>query len=289
VTTSQRDDLLRSAFLELGLAEPTGVQLEILSRLVDFYERRGVLRGMEALPLWEACACAGPCWKKLPLEYRPGLDPSDPWNGGIPLPWIGPSYRSHGVVVVGINLREASGLLIEYEIALEECGQIDVLRNGGYKPHDSWWAYRSSRTAAAVMRSLESADVLDDPDPRIVGEAIDRYARVQAVKCSPKDGWLSSRTQAMRDNCPSQYLRAELRLLEPRAIVLCGDEPWMALERVGDIDVTLDGPLAWRGRWQGADQSAEVFWVPHPSSYGKRWQLAHEALVRDLAVRPAGR
>jgi hypothetical protein len=39
---------------------------------------------------------------------------------------IGPGYRPGGVVVVAINLRDVSGLLIEYVITCWPTGQLDT-------------------------------------------------------------------------------------------------------------------------------------------------------------------
>lgn len=245
--------------LERGPVDVDADRLVLLCELAAIYEAEGVLLDGLALPLWRDCPCAAPCWDAFPESWQPGRDPSDPWNGGIALPWIGSSFCKGGVVVLGSNLREASGLYVEYEIAHT---QLEMLESGHEKPHNSWWAYRSSRSAAAVMCSLGGHRELDVSEPAALAPVLDGTARVQAVKCSSKDGALSERTAEMSGNCPPRYLRRELAVLEPRVVVALGDEAWSAVELIGDIDESVGGAESpdrqcrWtmsRSRWCGFD------------------------------------
>ena len=279
---------LRQLFDEqLGITPPSGPSMTLLLRLLALYQEKAVVDGLSDPPLWDVCACARSCWGKLPLSYRPGRSLGDPWRGGIPLPWIGPHYRTGGVVVLGVNLNHASGLLVEYDIALNgPLSQLGRLRAGKRNPHGSQWAYRSLRSAAAVVRSLRGLRPLDERDPSSLADVLLETARLQAVKCSPKDALRSSRTLAMRANCPPMFLRYELEILDPVAVVAFGDETWNALGSVADLHVTTDGPHVWRAVINGSPDR-EVFWLPHPASYGHLWPTAHKALIRSLTHRPA--
>lgn len=258
-------------------------RIELLLSLARIYEEEAVLTGGEALPLWRHCRCAEPCWAALPQEWQPGRDPADPWNGGIVFPWIGAQYAARGVAVLGINLREASGLFVEYEIAF---GQFDCFEAGREKPHGSWWAYRSTRAAAAVLRSIAGDDQLDVQDPVALGPMLDATARMQSVKCSPKDGARSERTPEMKANCPSRYLIRELSVLRPRVLVSFGREAWDAVAGIAEIKESVCGDHFSRSEVRIDDLAFEMLWLHHPSSMGDLWQQSFEILIDNLSEQP---
>lgn len=283
-----RSDALRAAIEDwLGPATVGAERLALLVELALIYEEEGVLKGGKSLPLWDVCACAEPCWSAFPDKWKPGKDPGDPWNGGIMLPWIGGEYRPGEVVTVGINLREASGLYIEYEIA---SGQLDALSAGHEKPHGSWWAYRSARSAAAVLQSISGHhDALDVANPVTLAAVLDQTARLQAVKCSSKDGTSSARTPEMRSNCPSRYLKRELAALRPRAIVSFGQETWDAISLIATIDERVAGEHFSRSTVHLNDLEIrfDMVWLHHPSDRGTgRWQQSFDLLLRNLRDDP---
>src|SRR5438552_1766992 len=72
-------------------------------------------------------------------------------------------YQGGGVAVLGINLRNASGLFVEYEIAYR---QLKSLGDGMQCLEGSPWAYRSVRSAAAVLKSQAA----EGPSMRMIGE-----------------------------------------------------------------------------------------------------------------------
>jgi len=183
-------ELRREVESALGRGPVGDSRVERLLALSGIYRTEGVLVGGTALPLWDACPSAAPCWAPFPDTWRPGRDPDDEQTGGMILPWVGEHYAPGGVVILGINLKNASGLYIEYKIARE---QRRELLAGRERIHNSVWAYRSLRSAAAVMRSMAGREDLDVADPRQLATVLDTIARVQAVKCSAKDGRRSAR------------------------------------------------------------------------------------------------
>jgi uracil-DNA glycosylase len=191
-------------------------------------------------------------------------------------------------VVLGVNLNNASGLLVEYDIAINgPDSQLEALRAGKMKPHGSWWAYRSLRSATAVLRSLDGDPVRDEADPVVLADALPRISRLQTVKCSPQDDARSSRTVNMRANCPPKFLQRELEILDPSAVVAFGNESWAALDSIGMMRTTTDGPNVWRALLTHDDRAREVFWLPHPASNGSLWEKSHKALLASLRKRPA--
>lgn len=252
------------------------------------YEEQGVMEGLVAAPLWPACECATSCWQGIPSAFRPGRGRAGAWDGAIPLPWVGQFYRRGGVVVLGVNLNNASGLLVEYDIAINgPKSQLEALRASKKKPHGSWWAYRSLRSARAVLCSLDGQPVRDEADPVAVADTLLRVSRLQAVKCSPQDGARSSRTANMDANCPPKFLQRELEILNPRAVVAFGNESWGALDSIGAMRITTGGPNVWRALLTQGDRTREVFWLPHPASNGSLWEKSHNSLLASLRQRPA--
>lgn len=277
------EDLREGVESALGHGPGGGSRLDLLASIAKIYEEESVLVDGEALPLWRDCACAAPCWAAFPEEWQPGRDLGDPWNGGIVLPWIGQYYEAGGVVVLGINLREASGLYVEYEIARR---QLERLRAGHMKAHGSWWAYRSTRSAAAVLRSMAGNPDLDVADPVELAGTLDETSRLQAVKCSSKDGARSARTPEMKSNCPPRYLRRELAVVRPAALISFGQEAWRAVEVIGKIDESVGGEDFSRSTVRVDEVSFEMVWLHHPSSVGYLWQRSFDLLLTNLRRHP---
>lgn len=286
VLAMDRNSLKRGIEDWLGRDAVSPERLDILEALTRIYEDELVLADGRALPLWSACACGPDCWRGLPESAKPDRHRDDSSNGGIVLPWVGAHYAPGGVAVLGVNLREASGLFVEYEIA---SGQLEHLSAGGYKPHGSWWAYRTARSAAAVMRSMAKEAVIDVTDPAHLTTMLDGIARVQAVKCSPEGVGRSDRTHAMDANCPPRYLGRELAVLRPRALMAFGQETWDAIERTGVIEESVWGDDFSRSSVSVEDLSFEMFWLHHPADIGDRWQRSHNLLLSTLQQRPIAR
>jgi hypothetical protein len=259
---------------------PAGEQLTLLTRVASLYETKGLLRDGSAPPLWECCPNAGSCWARA----APGSQPnSGEANGGMPLPWIGPGYRRGGVVVVAINLRDASGLMIEYVITCWPTGQLDTLSGGGYKPHSSDFAYRSTRSAAALVDLADGRPAEDHAEPTQLAPYLRRTARLQAVKCSPRDEAMSDRTPEMRHNCPPFLLTDELDILRPGFILTLGGEPRDAIDRVDGYEYTGSAERLHHGTLRRPGWSARVICLDHPASRNGGWARSHEQMLKLLA------
>jgi hypothetical protein len=262
---------------------PRARQLSALTEIARLYERRGLLRAGQALPLWEACERCNRCWAGAePL--RPGIEHE---RSGVSLPWVGPNYEvGLGVAAIGMNLRDAGGLLTEYEISARSGGagsQTSCLEMGQKTAHGSPWAYGSLRSSGAVADWLAGQPIRDRTDPKELVAVLEQTARLQAVKCSPDDGARSTPTPAMVAECPSFLLSDELERLRPAAVVGFGLDVYDALGRLGAI---ADGGdyLAW-GRFETRGRQIPVFWLYHPS--GRYWSHSHAALLAHLDLTPA--
>jgi hypothetical protein len=259
---------------------PEGPAMAALADLASLYERHGLLRAGETPALWKACPNCERCWAGVE-DLRP--DNKD-GRSGITLPWIGPAYRpGAGLAVVGMNLRDAGGLLREYEITAPSAGDGSQWSrlSGGYRTaHGSAWAYRSTRSAAAVLACFAGARVLDHEDPQELVGVLDQTARLQAVKCSPDDGLRSTPSDAMVERCPPFLLTEELSRLRPAAVVGFGADVFSAFERLGMI-TDGDDYLAWGRGPARAGRTIPVFWLYHPA--GRYWTASHAALLHRLA------
>jgi hypothetical protein len=258
---------------------PAGEQLQLLTSIASLYEAKGLLRDGFAPPLWECCPNAAACWARA----APGTQPSDgEANGGIPLPWIGPAYRRGGVVVVAINLRNASGLMIEYVITCWPDGQLDTLSRGGSKPHGSDFAYRATRSAAALVDIAEGRRAEDHVQPTELPSYLRRTARLQAVKCSPHDGAMSDRTPEMRRNCPPFLLADEVDILRPGFILTVGSEPRDAMDRVDGYEYGGSAERLHHGTLRRPGWSARVICLDHPGARNAGWARGHEQMLKLL-------
>jgi hypothetical protein len=264
---------------------PRGAQLEALAGVARLYESSGLLsKSGRTRPLWPECPFAHECWAGA-------LDavPHDEARRGITLPWIGARYEPGAVAVVGLNLRDAGGLLCEFEIAAPTAGdpalgahsQWSALKAGRRMVHGSPWAYRSLRSAGLVHDWLRGDCPIDRDDPRLLADVLELTARLQAVKCSPQDDARSTPTPAMTSNCPPFLLVEELQVLKPGAIVAFGLDVYDVLQRVGDHAIE-DGNdfLAW-GHIETSERQVPVFWLYHPA--GRYWRNSHDALLKHLS------
>lgn len=86
-------------------------QLEVVSRLASVYADRGVLRGDEGPPLYEACPHCAECWANELDEARPPLELS-----GVSLPWVGRRFSEARIVVAAINLRKYGGRYAQWKL-----------------------------------------------------------------------------------------------------------------------------------------------------------------------------
>ena len=258
-----------------GQLEST-VQAEMLGSLLAMYREVGVLDQDTAHALHQVCPSARECWSKAADRRPQGVAEGDPLSrrGCIFLPWIGPEYRPGGIVVLGLNLRigdDAGRWDLSNEFRISRA-QEAALREGRLA-HGSRWASHTTRDASIVSRALGIGNVRDQVD------ALRAMARLQTVKCSPVGG-RSSPTQAMRRNCPPLFLRRELQILAPRAMLVYGRAAERAVRSVG---VSLDRRSKYYACGTASlvpNREAAVFCLTHPAHGG--WYRAHAALNDEL-------
>jgi hypothetical protein len=261
---------------------PQGEQLRLLTELQGLYEREGLIEDGETHPLWACCPHAADCWR-APIAHRPSAR-----NGrsGVALPWVGPHYQPGGVAVIAINLRDAGGLLQEYEITCETAGepsQLNRLAAGYRTAHGSRFAYGSTRSASVVLDWLEDRPIVDRDDAAQLASVLKRIVRLQAIKCSPHDGDRSSPATTMAHNCPRYLLEREIAVVQPAVLVTVGAAAWRAVydmpgyvdadggtERLSYGTLRIDGGRCW------------VFSLDHPVA-GNRWDRGHQDLLHELA------
>ena len=202
----------------------------------------------------------------------------------MPLPWVGRDYERGGVLTLGINLNDASGLAMELELGED---QLRELNAGSKRIHGSMWAYRSARSVAAVLRWKAGHADLDVTDPNEIAAALDSSARLQTVKCSPRNDALSRPTDAMRSNCPPRYLKEELAVLHPDTILAFGQPTWDALDAIGVIREDHPDDDYSRCRIRIDDLDCQLIWLHHPAKPpGNMWARSYERMLADLGRQP---
>jgi hypothetical protein len=272
----------------------TPARARMLTKLNATYETEGVIVDGDPLALHRCCPSAPDCWRqaqdRLPRVFHPIKQPTKHGEGAsIFWPWVGESYRPGGVCLVSLNInndtrKDDGWWTIGVEYAIAETA-IEVLEQGGHKPHGSWFAYRSMATALAALASLDGQKPIEQPTPQEAAIAYDRVARVQAVKCSPTRN--SSRpTKAMRLNCPKRFACRELALLRPGVLVALGGDARAAIELLGKASWTEHGNQFHRGKITMAQSAIDVLALPHPASHGNTWATGQQELVASLHARP---
>lgn len=258
-------------------------RMAMAAQLRAVYEDQGALTGDFAPAMQHQCPSAAVCWKQAQHRLQPlsATDDGAGEYGSIYWPWIGRRYLPGGVCVVALNINDAHGgwwsVAKEYGIAHDQ--QLQLAR-GARTQLRSWFAYRSMATAAALVTHLAGEEPAAEPTPQSLSAVVDEIARVQAVKCSPRDA-KSAPTQAMLRACPPRFAVRELEILKPGALALVGlgNEARSAICLLGDASLSKVSPHLERGTIAINGSSSEVFIVPHPAAHAKKhqsppWNLA---------------
>ncbi len=169
---------------------PSGKQLERTKAFADLYESRGLLVGDATPPLRHCCENGDACWRRVESRFE---------GYGISLPWGGPDYEPGGVVVLGMNFDDYGGLHAGFYLAACELRDFAAGRrtmrygNEYARYRGSPFAYRSTRSAAAVIAYRDGREVTDLKAPQDLTMALRRVVRLQTVKCSPDTGAIQPR------------------------------------------------------------------------------------------------
>jgi hypothetical protein len=188
--TSHDVDFLLEAFRELNVPEemlPRGLQRRLIDELAALYERKGLMSGVSAPPLYNCCPNAHACWKNRD-EWRP----TGGWSG-VSLPWIGPDYPERGVVVVlGINMNQYGGPPAAFVLASYEHEHFGrgrkLMRYGNPHYKGGLLAYGTTRPAACVLDKLDGNEIEDHEKPRELAGPLLRIARWNAGQVLSQPG-----------------------------------------------------------------------------------------------------
>jgi len=187
----------------------------LLAELTALYRRRKVMtRDGRCCPLDQCCDSATVCWRTANASDHRGRRDSDPRepDGSIFWPWIGEHYVPGGLCVVAINLNLDTDepeqdwweTTVEYAIS----ARTGEYLGAGLYSHPLWppskTGYRMAASAAAVLTAWNGMRPPSavEPDPRALVGFLEHIARVQTIKCSPRDRLAGQPTFAMWRQCP---------------------------------------------------------------------------------------
>lgn len=251
-------------------------QVGLLEAFRDNYRAAGLLPSDANPPLWRCCAHGDRCWRRLPHDRK------EAEHGGVTLPWVGARFHEDRVSLLGHNLREAGGLLVELKIAGDVRQRFEI---GEKRVYGSLFAYRSMRAAAAVTAWQEGRAVeASEPSPQDLIRALDGCARFQTVKCSPFDGHNSTPSGAMERICPEEFLVHELHLARPRCLIALGAPARRAIERLIPAEWSRDPDLTSASTHLDGGR-LDVFCLAHPSTWSA-WYRSWSSLIEHLQSRP---
>lgn len=226
--------------------------------------------------LLRSCQHVDRCWKTGVVR------PADAVHAR--LPWIGPTYRRGGAVVIGMNAQTHAGLLDEFYVVDATRRQLAMGRQrffGQAQRSPSSFHYRAAVIAGLLL------DVARGQSPKLrcpedAVEPLLATARVQAVQCAPAGSTRRTPKAAMLRRCPSLIAWPVVEVLAPCYVALLGTEVSAAFARYFDVHWTDSAALLRRGTATIAGQTAAVFTLRHPSDgYGMQ---SIRALQRHLVA-----
>lgn len=242
-----------------------------------------------ALHLHECCDMATRCWPTKVLKRRPepGSD-----TGKISLPWIGAKYDKFRILGLGENLYECGGLeactdLIKLaKTEMMEKNTKRVLASGKTVKdkiyRGTYFYYKMACYCRVLTHFLDEGatdKILPGPfDANLVAEFFDLIAYTNHVKCSPSRD-LSRPETAMWEECGKHILVDEIRLLDPKWIIVLGkgNNSYFLSRLINPTEVQSIGAVSgFMGQVNG--KSIRVIVVPHPSYY----RAKVGAVVADL-------
>lgn len=273
----------------------TGGRVRALAAVSRIYERDGVLSEHQVCSLHRCCPSAESCWSGVRASERPTRtvlgDPDYDRPGSIFWPWVGERYGPGGLCLVGININADDddwwSVNVEYAITKVVFESLAA----GQRKVPEWnspFGYRSTASAAAILRSLDGEAPTLEYDPTSLVADLERIARVQAIKCSPMRE-RGTPTEAMWENCPPRFLMPELKALEPGVLLVFGGDARWVLDRHGRVQYTTTGPDYQRGTLQADGHIMDLFVLPHPSAWGGKWARGQAQLIDDLVASPLSR
>jgi hypothetical protein len=263
---------------------PQGEQASLPIKLLAVYEQAGLAHDPWPQPLCRCCRHNERCWTGPQSEHRHPTA-TEPEDGAVMLPWVGPKYRPGGVAIIAINPNIApddpTNLLLEHGISWD---QHEAKLRQNFKLNDrSPFAWKSLTTAAALLDYIDGRPA-QTREPRELIDALHRTARLQAVKCVPKVRNSTPRP-GMQKLCPAFLLGDELRVLEPGYVLVFGVPAREAVRRLSEFVPEKSSPHLSSGRLISGDWSADTFALAHPSAHYDAWNHSHAALLDLLGDR----
>lgn len=170
-------------------------------------------------------------------------------------------------------------LLNEYEITAKTLANLLA---GNERSDGSLFAYRSTRSVASVIDVVSGRSITDRTDPVELAVFVLQTARLQAVKCAPRDTDHTAPYDAMYRPCWETFLQQELDLLRPRAILSLGRKfsQWVLHPLFETPTAHGDGveTTTLERDWGTVD----VYTIYHPSGRGDDWERSHTRLLEVL-------
>ena len=272
---------------------------KLLTNLTGIYESEGLIADGAPLALCRCCPSAEDCWRReqgrLPRVFPARNNDATGTtgeSGSIFWPWIGEQYRPGGVSLVSLNINNAHAdpgaddwwtIGVEYAIAEHALAGLGA---GRRRILNSLFHYRAMSAALAVLASQDGFDPTEEPSPEEAAAALERIARVQAIKCSPSHD-NSTPTVEMRANCPPRFAARELQVLAPGVLLSLGADARTLIDGLAKPTRTERGTQFHRGRLKLAGTEVELLALPHPTSRGRAWSLGLAELVASLRSAPA--
>ena len=260
---------------------PTEQQQGTVDRLLDLYERSGLLPGGRDEPLYDTCRNAEVCWEDAP---RPSAE-----HAGISVPWVGRDYAEWRICVIGLNFHNYGGLAAHWRIC---ASHVKAMQAGGQGKNGRFFATGAMSYARAIELSIsrQLADGWETPSPADLAETWEHCAYLQAVKCAPA-GNRSRPTDAMCSNCPPFLLAGELEILAPSAVILLGRTTLRDIVRPMLPVRWVESPGHFeRDEFSLLDGAgAELFSCNHPSTNNRAfWRSSLSEMVDSLRCRGVG-
>lgn len=182
-------------------------------------------------PLYECCANKDDCWRGVNPECRPEAE-----HIVISNPWVGAKYDELRLLIIGMNTNSWVGegaLKYLVETACEEL-RSNPSRREVFINSDPLQRYGGTvfyhRAGACAFEFARSAKLAQERSTRCddgfpsnldISEAYDFVSYTNQVKCTLKGG-RGKPTTAMWNNCGAHVLRDEIRILEPKYILVLG-------------------------------------------------------------------
>ena len=125
--------------------------------------------------------------------------------------------------------------------------------------------YAKAARYLALLDGRSSSDPRVRVEDRTAADLWERVAFLQAVKCSHKGG-VGRPGDEMVENCPTEYLRAELERLEPRVLLVMGKRVWWSVAAALGVEGPRGAVLASHAISDRARLGREVnvYFVVHP-------------------------